>query len=210
MNPGKRCIDVFSCSSGDLLRSLVTRVPRSSTATEMTEMLVPTSLCAAAPQNGKTALYACSRQHCRVFVIDASTGALLRSWGGRGRGVGMFYSPQDIKISPAGDEVYVSDKGNCRVAVFRPDGTALRLLGEWGSSDGQLESPQGICPSPWGTLFVCDSSKDYVQELHCTTGAFVRRWSLADNGDMLPTSAAVGPGGEVFVSDANSVLRVFV
>ena len=55
-------------------------------------------------------------------------GKLLFSWGEVGRGPGQFILPHGIAVDSAG-LVYVADRENSRVQIFKPDGEYLR---EWG------------------------------------------------------------------------------
>ena len=57
-----------------------------------------------------------SRSH-RVVKYNAD-GLLLAEWGGEGDQPGEFRSPVGVALGPDG-LVYVADKGNCRVQVFR-------------------------------------------------------------------------------------------
>lgn len=52
-------------------------------------------------------------------------GEWVTSWGSLGTGPGQFDTPHGIAVSPA-DEIYVADRGNRRIQVFRPDGTYIR------------------------------------------------------------------------------------
>jgi len=55
-------------------------------------------------------------------------GKLLFSWGEVGSGPGQFILPHGIAVDSAG-LVYVADRENSRVQIFKPDGEYLR---EWG------------------------------------------------------------------------------
>jgi DNA-binding beta-propeller fold protein YncE len=69
----------------------------------------------------------------RVIVFDATTGAYKRHWGANGRppgepGVKPFATPVHcIRMSRDG-LLYVCDRGNNRVQVFRKDGTFVKEL----------------------------------------------------------------------------------
>jgi len=72
----------------------------------------------------------------RVKVVKKD-GSIVRTWGTFGSGPGQLNGPYGIAVS--GDEVYVSDEGNQRVQVFRPDGTFVRAMGE-----GLLQAPRYV------------------------------------------------------------------
>ncbi|MBI2289142.1 MAG: hypothetical protein HYU73_02150 [Betaproteobacteria bacterium] len=64
--------------------------------------------------------------NARVHKFSAA-GELLFSWGEPGRGPGQFILPHGIGVDSAG-LVYVADRENSRVQIFKPDGEYLR---EW-------------------------------------------------------------------------------
>ena len=64
--------------------------------------------------------------NARVHKFSAA-GKLLFSWGEPGRGPGQFILPHGIGVDSAG-LVYVADRENSRVQIFKPDGEYLR---EW-------------------------------------------------------------------------------
>jgi DNA-binding beta-propeller fold protein YncE len=72
------------------------------------------------------------RNH-RVIVFDATTGAFKRQWGANGRppgerGVKSFGTPTHcVRLAREG-LVYVCDRANNRIQVFRRDGTFLREI----------------------------------------------------------------------------------
>ena len=65
--------------------------------------------------------------NCRVHKYSKE-GKLLFSWGEPGSGPGQFILPHGIAVDSAG-LVYVADRENSRVQIFKPDGEYLR---EWG------------------------------------------------------------------------------
>ena len=64
--------------------------------------------------------------NCRVHKYSKE-GKLLFSWGEPGSGPGQFILPHGIALDSAG-LVYVADRENSRVQIFKPDGEYLR---EW-------------------------------------------------------------------------------
>jgi DNA-binding beta-propeller fold protein YncE len=69
----------------------------------------------------------------RVIVFDAATGAYKRHWGANGRppgepGVKAFGNPVHCVRIAADGLVYVCDRRNNRIQVFRRDGTFVREL----------------------------------------------------------------------------------
>lgn len=64
--------------------------------------------------------------------------------------------------------LYVSDQGHGRVVVFRPDGVAVRTIGE-----GELDSPEDLDVGPDGLLYVADSGNQRIAVFR-RTGELVR------------------------------------
>lgn len=62
----------------------------------------------------------------RVLRFDSS-GRFIRSWGGKGMAPGQFQVAHGIDVDAAG-QLWVSDRENQRVQVFRPDGTFVREI----------------------------------------------------------------------------------
>lgn len=62
----------------------------------------------------------------RVLRFDAD-GSLIGSWGGKGTDAGKFQVAHGIDIDANGD-LWVADRENQRIQVFRPDGTFVREL----------------------------------------------------------------------------------
>jgi outer membrane protein assembly factor BamB len=90
-----------------------------------------------------------------VSVIDPSTGAIVRTWGGKGHGDGQFDGAFDIAVGPDG-RVYATDQGSHRVQVFDSDGRFLKQLGSFGTSLGQFDRPAHLDVGSDGSLYVED------------------------------------------------------
>ncbi|MDA2926078.1 NHL repeat-containing protein [Acidobacteria bacterium AH-259-G07] len=102
-----------------------------------------------------------------VFVLEFSghrvkafyrEGHLKRSWGGRGKEEGRFYSAGDLRVFTNG-EIFVSDTHNYRIQVFSVDGKFLR---SWGSRK-EFDDPAGIDFDKDGYVFIADSGNHRVQ-----------------------------------------------
>lgn len=109
----------------------------------------------------------CSREQC-VFVYDSS-GQRKATIGSPGTGELQFKNPSGIAISE--DVVYVVENGNHRVQKFTTGGKFLGFFGCFGSSDGELNQPMGICISHGGDIYVSDCGNDRVQVFH-SDGSF--------------------------------------
>lgn len=68
-------------------------------------------------------LYVVEFEQARVSVFSPD-GALLRSWGSRGREAGQFDGPYAVALDPQGN-AYVTDPSTARIERFAPDGQFL-------------------------------------------------------------------------------------
>ncbi len=88
-------------------------------------------------------------------------------------------------------------------------------FGEFGSSDGKLWSPKGICANPEGDVWVADTKNERIVKLFCDgkTLEFVK--SIGEfglfNGEFdSPSDVALSPKGKVYVADTgNDRIQVF-
>ena len=121
----------------------------------------------------------------RVIVFDADTGTYKRHWGAYGKnpddkapnvrlltgpGTQQFNTVHGITISND-DFVYVADRGNNRIQVFRPDGTFVKE-GYVGRETAGTGSAYGVALSrdpQQRFLYVADGSNDRVDILDRST-----------------------------------------
>lgn len=85
----------------------------------------------------------------RIVHLDRN-GRFVKAWGTLGSCPGQFSIPHSIVIDSKG-RLYVADRNNARIQVFRQDG---RLLDEWRN----LVTPWGLWIGPNDQLWVCGSS----------------------------------------------------
>ena len=81
--------------------------------------------------------------------------------------------PRGIASDARGGRLFVTDRANERVQVYRRDGTWLRSIGgPYGSAVGQFNCPWAVCyDAPRDELFVTDSLNNRVQVFDATSGA---------------------------------------
>ena len=79
-------------------------------------------------------------------------GRLLFSWGEPGRGPGQFIIPHGIGVDSAG-LVYVADRGNNRIQIFKEDGTYVT---QW------VYDPETKWPGSTWDLAIPETDPDYL------------------------------------------------
>jgi YYY domain-containing protein len=92
----------------------------------------------------------------RVQLLD-DTGRMVAAWEGPNPG---FYGPRGIAWSPEG--IAVTDTGNSRVVIFRPDGTVSAATVAKGSAPGAFSLPVGIARDKEGFV-VADTGNNRLQ-----------------------------------------------
>ena len=111
------------------------------------------------------------------------------------------------------DRVFAFCRGNHPVMIFDRDGNFISCWGE-----GHFRQPHGIFIGPDDSVYVADSQTHTVEKftpdgkLMMTLGT--RNWAMALLGRApfnMPTGVALGPSGEIFVSDgyANFLVHKF-
>ncbi|MGE5652442.1 MAG: 6-bladed beta-propeller [Bacillota bacterium] len=140
----------------------------------------------------------------RVRVFDAQTGKHLLDIGKRGTGPGEFNLPRDVVIGRDG-LLYVTDGGNFRVQVFRPDGTFVKTFGSIGRQGGQFSRPKEAAVDLDGNVYVIDSAFGNFQIFDAEGQLLLAVGSRSEKDDrakyMLPSGIAVDGDGRVYVVD---------
>jgi serine/threonine protein kinase/class 3 adenylate cyclase/sugar lactone lactonase YvrE len=102
-----------------------------------------------------------------VFATSSASGAYptnpISTFGTYGGRRGQLRSPGGIALDPQGD-IYVTDTGNNRIAVFTSAGKWLFAAGKKGKGVGKLDSPGGIAVDDHGNVYVADTNNDRVQK----------------------------------------------
>lgn len=101
-------------------------------------------------------------------------GELIQSWGQPGKTApGEFHLPHSMAISPDGN-LYVSDRANCRVQIFSPDG---KFIGMWTGMGG----PNDMARDRNGIFYLLEqataTSKPAVS-VRDGNGAVLTRWEM--------------------------------
>jgi hypothetical protein len=115
----------------------------------------------------------------RIVVFDATTGAYKRHWGATG--ATPFNVPASVKLSKDG-QVYVADRRNNRIQVFKKDGTFVK--------EASVAKETGREGSVWALAFSNDPQQRFV---YVADGSNQKVWVL--RRDTLAVVSSVGTGG---------------
>lgn len=127
----------------------------------------------------------------RLTVVN-NLGLFVKSFGKKGRGIGELIGPQYAAVSGEGN-IFVTDFGNSRVAVFDKDGNGLFNFGNKTSDFEGLKGPTGIAclngivfvaDAVTGAVYKFDESGNYLGIL-CRKKTFVRPESMKVHGDSI-------------------------
>jgi len=114
----------------------------------------------------------------RIVVFDANTGAFKRQWAGHGSEFGRLSC---VALSKDG-QVYVCDRKNNRIQVFKKDGTFVK--------EGVVSKATAMAGSVWDITFSNDAAQRYV---FVADGQDDKVFTLDRNS--LETLANFGDGG---------------
>ncbi len=150
------------------------------------------------------------------------------SSGDGGNALNAQLSISGLAIDSAGN-IYISDSGNQRVRKVSTDGTIRTFAGtgvpgyagDGGpAADAQFVFPMGLAVDARDNLLIVDSANHRVRRVSAITGQID---TIAGNGTALaagdggpainagliaPSNIAVDEKGDVFISDANSTVRM--
>ena len=146
-----------------------------------------------------------------VYAIDEANRLLLR-WDGSGTYRDVLLSFEELverrRVSPYGLDVdasgrtAITDVENHQVIVLDTYLEVDVAFGNFGSFDGQLDTPQGVSFTPRGELLVADTGNARLQ-VFSDTGAFRRAIPSFGAASPMrrPRRAVAAEDGRVFVAD---------
>jgi len=141
------------------------------------------------------------------FTVDATfgTGGFIgNSDGSPGTGVGQFYGPFDVAVSPDGGTLSVSDSGNNQIQQFDSLGHYLNAFGSAGSATGQFNTPKGLTFDSGGTLYIVDSGNSrIVMAQGSTVTGTTGTYGTALGQFSGPVNLSIGTRG-VYVADTGN------
>lgn len=153
-----------------------------------------------------------------VYVVDSGRGgqidkftaggAYTTSWPAKAPGA-PNPGPNSLAFDPSG-ALYLTDAGDGSIDRFATDGRFLGQWGQFGNAPQQLADPLAIAVDPQSHVFVGDRLQG-IKEF-TTTGTFQGLTSStgqpSPNNSFAVAGVAVGPGGDVFVTDPGNAKRV--
>ena len=150
------------------------------------------------------AIWVVDKKGYRAVKLDES-GKVLASLGKEGSGAGQFDNPSAIAISSAG-MVFVADRSNHNVQIFREDGVFLNALN--GENSTRLSSPVAMAFDQNDNLYILDSSRKSVLA-YSSAGKSLGEFGRTKDGSLLSSPVSlIAANDEVLVLDGNQV-KVF-
>jgi DNA-binding beta-propeller fold protein YncE len=148
----------------------------------------------------------------RVVVFDSVTGAFKRLWGAygrkptdRARGRAQFGTPVHCLKLSRDKILYVCDRRNSRIQVFREDGS---FVAEWRVPGVASAWDIGLSPDPAQNLiYVADGAAETVHLLLRQGGAVASAFGASQRFSALH-SLAVDSRGDVFAGEVGEAGRV--
>ena len=153
--------------------------------------------------DGAGAIWVADKNKKRVLKLDAAGNELL-GVGSAGSGAGQFGNPSAVAVARSG-LIFVADRGNRSVQVFREDGVFLNKLG---GAATRFENPVALGLDPGDKLFVLDAGRGSVS-VFSAGGELLHEFGKLKEGGVFgkPLDMAV-TADEVLVLDGNRV-KVF-
>jgi sugar lactone lactonase YvrE len=133
-----------------------------------------------------------------IFVFSA-TGAYITNWGNT-PGAAQLTQPGQLTVN--GGQVYVSDDGHNRIAYYSAPGGAYvgAVGGIFGSSLGQLHTPDSVAVDTAGNIYVSDRGNSRI-EIFTPAGAAVSIWGA---NQTTPIGLTFDPSGNLWVVNNSS------
>ena len=104
--------------------------------------------------------------------------------------------------------VAVTDWKQHVVKVFSKEGNLLHQYGEYGSGDGKLDHPYGVCADKYGHIIVADTWNNRVHLL-TEEARFIQTLLTKDDGIQWPQALAVTKEGLLIVVEQHGNIKLY-
>lgn len=104
------------------------------------------------------------------------------------------------------DNIFVADRSNNRILIFREDGSIIRKMGSYGAGPGQFNRPAGITIDERNRMIIADKDNHRIQIL-TKTGEFLLEFGKkgSECGEFnYPWDVAANTASEIVVSDTRN------
>ncbi len=147
------------------------------------------------------AVWALDKKKMQGVKLDAS-GKVVASVGSAGRGAGQFSDPTAIAVSASG-LIFVADRANRSVQVFREDGVYLNSLG---GSNSKITAPVSMAFDPRDNLYVLDGSRGSVLAFSSSGQELAELGKTKEGAStFIKPVGLAATSGELLVLDGNQV-----
>ncbi len=141
-------------------------------------------------------------------------GTYVGSHGSAGHGEGQF-TFLDRSGNPWGGIAFakdgsfvVSDAGNTRVQMFDKTGGFVRVIGKFGTGDGEFAQPVGVAIDAQGNVLVADGNRNDIQEFG-PDGSFIRKVAGGlDYGTAPVPWLTVDPAGNILTTVGRTIVEL--
>lgn len=134
-----------------------------------------------------------------VQLMNNGQNRTVEIGSGQGHGLGMGSYFSDLKADLNGT-IWVTDALSHRITGFEKTGKQLRIIGEKGSGDGQLNRPKGMAIGPDGSLYISDSGNRRIS-VFSRDGNFEREFIPKGRKLFIPGAITVDPYDNIYVND---------
>ncbi|MDO8684688.1 MAG: 6-bladed beta-propeller [Armatimonadota bacterium] len=141
-----------------------------------------------------------------VLKINPS-GSIISKFGSILPGRPDYLTEPTSMIRSSSGNIYVLETNSCKVKVFDSNGNFLRLIGEPGTSDEQLDMPYDIALGTGEDIFITEMQNSKIKRFSLN-GQFLAIFGEGGVGQgklAAPTGIAVNGSGNVLVTDHGCV-----
>ena len=150
------------------------------------------------------AIWVLDKKKYRAAKLDES-GKVLLSFGSEGSGAGQFDNPTAIVVSASGT-VFVADRSNRNVQIFRGDGVYLKALN--GENSSKLSAPIAMAFDQHENLYILDASRESVLGYSATGQSLGEIGRTKESSLLTKPVSLIAANDELMVLDAEQV-KVF-